>query len=177
MTGSPKIPEKIIFLDFDEVLSGHRVNLATGSMNDFDPIAVRTLNNICAVTGAKIVCTSVRADIREADAFREAMSLFRKAGMDLNHIHQDWTCRYDSGPREGHIHAWLQQHPGVTHHAIIDDADVALPNLVRVGADHVIVLKDIEKLAGFLDFDLLSVVRYAQEKELGNKPSLPEIKP
>lgn len=176
---------KVIFLDFDGPLSNHRVGAQTGSLKAFDPVAVGALNNICNASGAKIVCTSVRAKLWDNDSFHEACRYFRQAGLDLCNLHRDWSCRYDTGLREGHIQKWLDAHPGVTHYAIIDDSEVKLPNFIRADAYNGISFDALRETARLLDVDMHTVFNAIVRKNPDNDTpeyrikhvKMPEIKP
>ncbi len=166
------MPEKIIFLDFDGPLSNHRVGAQTGSMKLFDPVAVGALNNICKVSNSKIVCTSVRAQLWHDDSFKKACYYFEQAGLDLGYLHEDWSCRYDAGLREGHILKWLDLHPDVTQYAIIDDGLVDLPNFVRVDTYNGIGFNDFQKVAALLGTDMSKVFNVIANKKDPDKEAL-----
>lgn len=130
---------KIIFLDFDGPLSNERVTLAYGDNQSMDPVACRALNHICEDSGAKIVCTSTRAVKGNDGDYKEAMLYFNQAGLDIRHIHPDWSCNPGNHiPRHRAISEWLSHHPEITQYVIIDDESVAdekdaeYPNMLKV---------------------------------------------
>lgn len=152
--------EKIIFLDFDGPLSSFRVMSQTDSNLDFDPVAVGMLRNVCEVTGARIVCTSVRTWAHSIDDFKEMQKLFDEAGLDLALLHPDWTVnkkRVDD--RKQNILDYLAAHPEIKQYAIIDDDYVDLPELVLVDAMNGILFKNLEQLCALLSVDIGKVFR------------------
>lgn len=145
---------KIIFLDFDGPISNYRTAMTFGGHMAFDPVAMQSLSHICAVSGARVVCTSVRTWAHSRESFLETRGLMEAAGFDIRHLHPEWSCRYDHGRREGHIKRFLSRHPNVTHYAIIDDDFVDLPNFVRIDQHNGILMAHFEAVAKLLDFDL-----------------------
>lgn len=133
---------KVIFLDFDGPLSNHRVTFATGDMKAFDPVTVAMLNKICELTEAKIVCTSTRAPLNNPDSHGNTIRRFTEARLNLGHLHEDWSCRYDNRPREGHITKWLAEHPEVTEYVAVDDRPCAVKNLIRVDPYNGLTVQD-----------------------------------
>ncbi len=157
--------ETIIFLDFDGPLSNPRVTLFSGDDDAFDPLAVTTFNNICALTGARIVCTSTRAFARSSDDRADACARFAKAGLDLKHLHQDWSCYYDDHrKRADHIRAWLAEHPEVSRYAVIDDEDAGTLNLIRVSDMNGLQVEDYEKLGVLVGFDVAALLNFTRAR-------------
>jgi len=163
--------EKVIFLDFDGPLSNPRVILYAGNDNAIDPVALGALNNLCEATGVKIVCSSTRTLAGHAENFEETKRLLQEAGLDLKHLHEDWSCFYsDKTTREEHIRKWLHHHPEVTHYAIIDDEKIKLrKHLVRVTEMDGLQVQHFEKLAKILDFNIIDVFNHARNKWYQNK--------
>ena len=165
---------KVIFLDFDGPLSNPRVILYGGHDNAVDPVAVTALNNLCAATGVKIVCSSTIPG--HQGNFEETVAMLAAAGLDPQHLHEDWSCFYDTErPRKAHIKQWLSQHPEVTHYAIIDDEPVGLPGVVRVTEMDGMQVKHFERLASLLDFNLTDVFNHAREKWYENTQRLHRV--
>ena len=156
---------KIIFLDFDGPLSNPRIILSLGDDNEFDPVAVGALNNLCEATGVKIVCSSTRTMAGNDKNFQKTRALLTSAGLDPCHLHEDWCCFYSMNTsRKTHISQWLAKHPEVTHYAIVDDERVRLPNLVRVTEMDGLLVRHFEKLAKILDFNVMDIFNKAREK-------------
>jgi len=156
---------KIIFLDFDGPVSNYRGSLASGSFDHFDPVSIGILNNICAVSGAKIVCSSSRTYGPSRASYLENMTYLSNAGLDLRHIHPDWSCRVDATrTRAAHIQEWISHHPDVTHYAIIDDECVDMPHLIMVDENDGIATKDARAICAILEVDIGRVFRYAAQK-------------
>jgi|GEM_PF-1883168 len=152
---------KIIFLDFDGPLTNSRTALCYGGMFHFDPISIGGIGNICEVAEAKIVCTSIRA---RADSHYKTLALFKEAGLNPRHLHDDWSSQTMRNTRESQIETWLARHPEVTHYAIIDDDTVNLPNFIRVDVYDGILRNNFEKIAKCLDIDLIDAFRCAEKK-------------
>ena len=160
---------KIIFLDFDGPLSNARVTLSYGDDDYMDPVALGALNNICEASGTKIVCTSTRAVVFSGHR-EDCLWRFKQAGLDISHVHHDWSCNDDNGGnRYQQIETWLKQHPGVTHYAVVDDENVRNingrnhPKLVKTSMYDGISFKDYEKIARLLDFRLTKAFNKARE--------------
>lgn len=156
--------QHVIFLDFDGVLSTSLSMLATGSIHTFDPVTMKILNYICAASGAKIVCTSTRAQAWMPEKKERAEKYFKEAGLDLSHLHADWSCRYDTGPRDGHIMRWLREHPDVKKYAVVDDNFVEVKGFVKVDPYNGLTLQNFIQIAEFLDFPLEKALQLAQNE-------------
>lgn len=159
---------KIIFLDFDGPVSNARVTLAYGDDDHMDPVAMRCLNHICAASGAKIVCTATRAVLGEWNR-RDCLRRFEQAGLDISHVHHDWSCNDDNGgSRYEQIEKWLKDHPEVTHYAILDDERVAdrnkmtHPKMVKAHMYDGASSNAFRRIAMLLDFDLLHAFNAAR---------------
>ena len=165
---------KIIFLDFDGPLSNGRVTLAYGDNQAMDPVICRALNHICEASGAKIVCTSTRAVL--APGHRdETMHCFEQAGLDIRHVHHDWSCNDDNGGnRYRQIEQWLARHPETTHYAVVDDERVIdlqkrhHPKMVKTSMVDGLRMSGIRRIADLLDFDIIEAFHAAR----GNVKSL-----
>ena len=168
----------IIFLDFDGPLSNARVALQTGMMYwDFDPVTIGVLNNICDVSGAKIVCTSTRAG-RTPENYKTVCDFFEKAGLDLHNLHEDWSCQYGlQFSREEHIRKWLANHPEVARYSIVDDEDVKLPNLVKVDANDGLLTDHFRAVAGHVGCTLGDVYKRASQKWEQARNPVPQPEP
>ena len=158
--------QKIIFLDFDVPATNRLTALATGSPFELNPLVIRILNNICKASGAQIVCSSNRAGL---DARDDVMGLLSRAGLDVAHVHPDWSCSYENTykpegrtsaqVRTDNIRRWLAEHPKVTTYAAIDDLALDMPNLVLVkDQNNGLLFEDVQKLCHFLTVDLNDVV-------------------
>lgn len=120
---------KIVFLDFDGVISTNRAWLAQKDIEDFydrwiDPVAVKMIADLCAQFGYQIVVTST----------------WRKFGWDVCHsalgiaeeyIHDDWRTKEiwpkgpngSAGSRPAEIADWWDRnaHYGENEYIIVDD--------------------------------------------------------
>ena len=122
MAVPPGHSSKVIFLDFDGPLSSHRMAMRYGRFHEFDPVTCGVLDHICHVSGAKIVATSVRTEMRSAADRYETKILFERAGLSPEHMHADWSARDGrTSSRLQHIKSYLATHPEITHYAIVDD--------------------------------------------------------
>lgn len=154
--------EKIIFLDFDGPLSNSRVTLAFGDDGYMDPVALRSFNHVCTVAGAKIVCISIRALEENFQNRKENMWRFEQAGLDVSHIHPDWSCRDNRGSRKVAIEDWLARHPEVTDYVIVDDETVDLPNLIKVDMYNGMRMEDFRRIAEIFGVDLVHAFNEAR---------------
>ncbi len=126
-------PKTIIFLDFDGPLSSFRNTIASDNFLSFDPIAIRFLNTVCNLTGAKIVCTSTRSALHSQELHDEAKQLFHDAGLNLDHLHHEWSVNVTGcHNRKQNILDFLEKYPEIERYVIIDDEHVDLPHLVHV---------------------------------------------
>lgn len=163
---------KIIFLDFDGPLSNHRTALATGDMKAFDPQTIAIVNVICELSGARIVCTSTRAPASDPVGKDRIMRRFAGASLDLNHIHEDWSCRYDNGPRENHIACWLSRHPEVVQSVTVDDKPVKVSGLVLVDRYNGLTVQNAIQIMEALGVDPQAVFdRIARQSSGSEDPS------
>ncbi|MFM9889923.1 MAG: HAD domain-containing protein [Rickettsiales bacterium] len=122
-------PEKIIFLDIDGVLATIRMDTATNSMSNFDPVGMAMLNRLCAEAPAKIVITSTWADDYK---FRPEKLLeeFRAAGF-AGEFHEDWRIDHCTNPKSSRgpsIVRWAEKHGLDAENALIVD-DKVIGNL------------------------------------------------
>ena len=163
--------EKIIFLDFDVPVTNRLTALATGSAFELNPLIIRILNNICAASGAKIVCSSNRAPLKNEV---EIKNLLQKSGLNMEHLHEDWTCSYETtyksdkgeaaAVRADNIKRWLAAHPGVDYVAI-DDLPLDLPHFVHItDINNGVSFENIQKVCALLSIDLNDVTKAANPK-------------
>jgi len=138
MTGS--VPEKVIFLDIDGVLNSHRGNLFADEF--IERAAVKAIDQLCQMTGAKIVVSSTWRLGRHNNCmhFAEMMRVMGFTGRIYYH-EENWRTKSitEKGKRTlrgDEIKEWLSRHPEVTHYVIIDDdtdmLDEQLDNFVHV---------------------------------------------
>ncbi len=154
------VTDTVIFLDFDGPLSNYRVYAQADNNLDFDPIAVRVLQNICEVANARIVCTSVRT-FQNWQIHNETKRLFTEAGMDIAVLHPDWTVnkKYDH-KRKDSIEDYLKLHPEITKYVIVDDENVDIPDkLVLVSMMDGMMSADFQKICDILEIDIGKVFR------------------
>lgn len=158
--------EKVIFLDFDVPATNRLTALATGSPFELNPLVIRILNNICKASGVKIVCSSNRAGLDHKD---EVVGMLVRAGLDIENLHEDWSCCYQSTykpegqtpeeVRTNNIRRWLAEHPEVENYAAIDDLLLDMPNLVHVkDQNNGLLFDDVQRLCALLSVDLNDVV-------------------
>lgn len=163
--------EKVIFLDFDVPVTNRLTALATGSAFELNPLIIRILNNICAASGAQIVCSSNRAQLGK---MVEVKNLLHISGLNMKHLHEDWTCSYETtyksdkgeaaAVRSENIKRWLAAHPGVEYVAI-DDLPLVLPHFVHItDINNGISFEDIQKVCALLSIDLNDVTKAANLK-------------
>jgi hypothetical protein len=160
----------IIFLDFDGPLSSFRNTIADDLLT-FDPVAIRFLNTICNITGAKIVCTSTRSALHSPELHEEAKQLFHDAGIDLNHIHDEWSVNVTNcNNRKQNILDFLKQHPEVKQYVIIDDEHVDFPYLVHVCENEGILSDHMYQICEVLDIKVRDLLQFNQTKRKSLTP-------
>jgi len=100
---------KIIFLDFDGVLSCIRVL----SWYNLDIYAVNFLLWICRAAQVKIVISSTWRKNNDEQFFKNIFG---------EHLHEDWRTGVSENRNRGlEIDTWMQKHLEVTNYLIIDD--------------------------------------------------------
>lgn len=151
---------KILFLDFDGVLNSERTFQALGGYPDdfrpaerakFDPVAIALIAKLCRETGAKIVVSSAWRNLHSVEECAQELGLpiidqTPYLGADV----------YASGVQRGdEIQAWLDQHPEVTHYAIVDDMldmlESQLHRFVQTDPDNGLSHKDYMNLRNLLE--------------------------
>lgn len=112
----------VIFLDLDHVLITPRATAGAGEgagMGEmFDPVAIKLLNKLCALSGAQLVLSTSHRDLPE---IREIL----KANGVTGEFHADYKTDSGAGPRGAQIQRWLDAHPEVKRYSILDDLDKA----------------------------------------------------
>lgn len=125
---------KILFLDIDGVCNSQRSLTAFGEyptdfsareMAFFDMVAVALVRRLCRVTGCKVVLSSTWRYFFSAEQVATALDL------PVIDCTPKSTEEADYARRGGEIYAWLDQHPEVTHYAIVDDVNAMLPEQQR----------------------------------------------
>lgn len=123
-----------IFLDFD----GPMVPMNSWKDRDkkghtaFDPDAVKAILRVLQETNTKLVISSSWRNI----GYERISSILEKEGISKDFLHEDWSIdfSYDvgMGGRANYIKTWLDRHPEISHYAVVDDAELDIPNLVKV---------------------------------------------
>jgi hypothetical protein len=93
----------------------------TTYFSNFDPSAVRTLNQILDQTGAEIVVSSdwkLKTSIEGMCEFYQTQGI-KKMPVDYTAWLPEKTTYHEQ--RAGEINAWLAQHPETTQWAAVDD--------------------------------------------------------
>lgn len=121
---------KVLFLDIDGVLNSRdfvRRRRASDKNYrlwlDVDEIAVKRLQRILKETGAKVVLSSTWRLYKDSrDMVRQRVCRYIDCTADLQR-----GSKRGIVPRGEEVQLWLDQHPEVTHYAIIDDDSDFLP--------------------------------------------------
>lgn len=145
---------KVLFLDIDGVLNSEDWALAkykagvTGALQkEFDTDAVKRLNTIVEKTGAKIVISS---SWRIAHSLEYIFNMMKKFGFVGEVIDRTPSVRGFKYARGFQIQEWLDEHPEVTHFAILDDdsdMEHLKPKLVQTSWSKGLLDEHIEKVA------------------------------
>lgn len=142
---------EILFLDVDGVINTNRGILA--GMKSFDPVSCALVNTVCDHAKAQIVvCSSWRED-RTRMEFAE---LLDRAGISSHHLHSDWATPVLREPRGLEVRSWLERHPNVQCHAILDDG-IGFEDdprcLVATDADFGVGLQHVISMLGLFQVD------------------------
>lgn len=131
-----QLPTRALFLDFD----GPMVPMdywsdASKQRNGriaFDPLAVKTVLRVLKESPAKLVISSSWRNI----GYERISKILEEEGIDPSHLHPDWSIDLDitqgMGARALFIRDWLARHPEIEDYAVLDDAQLDIPNLVKV---------------------------------------------
>jgi hypothetical protein len=148
---------KVIFLDFDGPMIPMRawvLNMDRAKYEVFDPVAAATVKRALDAAHAKLVITSTwRLDGRDA-----CIRLLEMAGIDRSYLHADWATpkagRGGPKSRAAEIYLWLAKHPEVRRHAVIDDENMEIPNLIHVSMEDGIQMRHQRFLFNILGVEL-----------------------
>lgn len=157
-------PTKVLFLDIDGVLNSRRTCTATGGFPHcfieshkakFDWIAVGLIRVLCDKEGASIVLSS---------SWRHGEKSIHECANGLDLPIFDKTPALP-GVRGEEIQHWLDQHPEVTHWAIVDDnSDMLgsqLEHFVQTSEEDGLSFSDFAALGRILRGELGGVKRKA----------------
>jgi hypothetical protein len=149
----------VIFIDIDGPMIPMRawvLNMDQPKYEIFDPVAAATILRVVLAAGAKIVISSSwRTDGHDA-----CVRILEMAGIDRLHLHEDWRTPITEGHRAtakgraAEIYLWLAKHPEVEHHAVLDDMELPIPNLVHVSMDDGILLCHQKALFGIFNLPM-----------------------
>lgn len=121
---------RVLFLDVDGVLNSrayvYRMRAKDKKYRlwlDVDPIAVALLKRIVEETGCKVVLSSTWRLYKDSrDMVRNKVVRYIDCTADLQR-----GSKRGIVPRGEEVKLWLDQHPEVTHYAILDDDSDFLP--------------------------------------------------
>jgi len=127
---------RVLFLDIDGVFIPARVYMMEGQtkpiVTTFCPSVVGMVNDICKVTGAKLVIHSswLRSSLQFMALFNDGdepstHEWMIKQGLKAEYFHEDHSAKWRfSGTRWLAIQEWLDHHPDVTDYFILEDEPV-----------------------------------------------------
>jgi len=150
-------PTKILFLDVDGVINTYRAILS--GLEGFDPVSCALVNNICELSQAKIViCSSWREDRTRT----EFIKILDGCGISSVHLHGDWATPVLREARGLEVRAWLESHPEVLRHAILDDG-IGFEDdprcWVATDIDFGVGLPQVISVLGLLDVDFVPMFK------------------
>lgn len=123
----------------------------------FDPVAVELVNRVAVATGAGIVVSSSWRYTAGPTATRGKLL---EQGLLERLMHPDWACA-PTGPGGGDkprdIARWLEDHPEVTDHLVIDDEPGLVPGRTL----------PVDPLDGLGPREAAAVVRYFEARDPG----------
>lgn len=128
----------VIFLDMDGVLSTPRAFVVQRTRKRarddkwIDPVAVLYLDDLCRASGAEIVVSSTW---RLTHSKRKFAAMLKRHGF-TGRLHKDWRTGQSRDGFRGHeVNDWLNRHPEVEHHLILDDDGDFYPGAPLVQTD------------------------------------------
>lgn len=154
---------KILFLDIDGVINSERTRVALGGYpsdftpaerGKFDHVAIALIARLCRITGARIVLSSAWRNLFSVDecATELALPIIDQTPVLGADVYKNGVQRGDE------IQAWLDQHPEVTHYAIVDDMADMLEHqqerFVRTDPDNGLSYRDYTVLQNLLEADV-----------------------
>ncbi len=145
--------DRIIFLDFDEVISSKRWKLTLSKphkIHEYDPEAVKRVAEIANRADAKIVVTSCARIGKRLGDLREMLILSGYPGI-CPIIDKTPVLSKSRGEE---IQAWLNSYPwDIERFVIIDDSNDMrhlLPHLVRTEGEYGLTQEHVEKAVKML---------------------------
>ncbi|MGQ0527471.1 MAG: HAD domain-containing protein [Alphaproteobacteria bacterium] len=153
---------KIIFVDFEGPLCHVGVRLERGNGSAFDKRFVTFLDYACKMAPAKIVCISDSVSSKSERDRRFVEGLFKEAGLQMHHLHKDWSAYglSESNDKKDHINAWLHNHPRIKPGdcVTIDDNVTDVPNFVQISFHDGVLERDRQKIADLLQIDYTAMI-------------------
>lgn len=170
--------DRVVFLDIDGVLLSGRawllpanqlLKVTIRTMSGlaavqqlaaevvFDPVAVELLNRVAEATGAGIVVSSSWRYIAGPLATRRKL-LEQKVREEL--MHADWACEMTGrggNDKSRDIAKWLEDHPEVADHLVIDDEPCLVPGRTL----------PVDPLDGLGPREAAAMVRYFEARDPG----------
>lgn len=137
--------DKVLFLDIDGVMKPGRSYWAESLANDrdggFDPLAVAAVNRICSKTGACIVFNTTW-NLQGPDRMR---TIAEQQGIEAD-IHPDSVTPYPhTSDRLQAIRDWINEHPGITAWAALDDVHLEHDSAITVDGDNGITVENYRR--------------------------------
>ncbi len=143
---------KVLFLDIDGVLNSTRTNIANGGYPmelhhtaAFDWTSIKLIQRLCDTGGIQVVLSSAWR------LWNTPAEVSKAFGLPII----DRTGGGAGGLRGDEIQAWLDEHPEVTHYAILDDTPDMLEsqqgNFVHTSPQDGLLWADFSRLCGLLD--------------------------
>lgn len=158
---------RVIFLDIDGVLNNlkdaHEESPLTDrfalDFSNWNPHALRRLNDLCKATGAKVVISSSWRKLQSDPAWWNEQFVLNARCPDIEVI--GITGDSHNGFRGREVNDWLAKHPEVERYVIIDDESDFYPDQPRIHTD---------MYYGFTARDMLNAIKvlYGWQDGLGN---------
>lgn len=116
--------KKIIFLDFDGVLTNHE------SGQSFDPNCVELVRNLMLETDSDIVITSSHRQTKTLKQLKRKLAAHGIPGDRVVDVTPDLSETSEEGiyiaaSRGLEILQWLRKHPNIENYVILDDANIS----------------------------------------------------
>jgi hypothetical protein len=128
--------DAILFLDLDGVIYTQRSHVASGDRGLLwrkpDPVSVAFVNKLCAEGEASVVVISDQRLIHPAE---ELLPRLRRDGIKANFHEDPFTESVPDHHRGDEVALWLERHPEIKRHVILDDDAKFHPEQPRIKTD------------------------------------------
>lgn len=158
---------KVLFLDIDGVLNTHKSTLLHGSLFINSPDVAKKLDPYASLFLKRLTQHGVQIVLSSTWRIGTRFHQEKEKAFDFPIL--DRTCHYPfpKAVRGDEIQTWLNEHPEVTHYAIVDDdsdmLEAQLPCFVKTRATEGLTWFNMEKICQILGFEIWELAKYRKE--------------